>query len=87
MEKLSSSFRDPSGYVYEEGGELYRQVLPPGVPSLERLMGSGLATRLMERAELAGFTLHGESALGPVLRLGAASDGSALKIQKSARRG
>lgn len=69
MEKLSSSFRDPSGYVYEEGGELYRQVLPPGVPSLERLMGSGLATRLMERAELAGFTLHGESALGPVLRL------------------
>jgi ribosomal protein L11 methylase PrmA len=36
------SFRDPTGFVFERGGRLYRQINRRGQSDFERLMGSGL---------------------------------------------
>lgn len=44
-----SSFRDPSGYLYEDGGVLYRRVNKCYLPDYEMLMGSGLYARLVEK--------------------------------------
>lgn len=45
---LSSSFRDPSGFVFEKDGRLLRQINRPYQTQYERLMGSGLYGRLVE---------------------------------------
>jgi hypothetical protein len=42
----ASSFRDPSGYVYYEGGAVFRQVNECYRPQYERLMASGLYEKL-----------------------------------------
>lgn len=53
-----ASFRDPSGYVYESGGVLYRYVAPEYAPTYQHLMDSGLygvlvqAGRLVRHADL-----------------------------------
>ncbi len=47
-----SSFRDPSGFLYEEGGTLRRQVCTPYAPHYDRLMASGLYSALQERGWL-----------------------------------
>jgi hypothetical protein len=45
-EALPASFRDPSGFVYEDDGVLYRQVAPIYGPTYDCLMESGLYSEL-----------------------------------------
>jgi hypothetical protein len=40
--RSSASFRDPCGFVFERGGQLYRQVNRAGREDYDRLIGSGL---------------------------------------------
>jgi hypothetical protein len=42
MMKLSSSFRDPSGFVYRKDGEVYRQVNPVYKEDYDSFLNSGL---------------------------------------------
>ena len=55
----SSSFRDPSGFMFQEGGQWFRQVNERYRPDFEALVGSGLydelvaAGRLIPHAEVA----------------------------------
>jgi len=44
---VSSSFRDPSGFVYWQNGELYRQINPCYRENYKRLMESGLYNELV----------------------------------------
>ncbi len=48
----SSSFRDPSGFLFTSGGVLYRQVNQSYRPDYDRLMESGLYERLVEQGLL-----------------------------------
>jgi len=48
----SSSFRDPSGFVFRQEGRLYRQVNPCYGLQYERLIQTGLYERLVERGLL-----------------------------------
>ncbi len=61
-EILAGSFRDPSGFLYLRDGVLYRQINRAYQPDYERLMGSGLYTRLVENGWLVA---HEEAAVGP----------------------
>ena len=45
--KVAGSFRDPSGFVFERGGVLYRQVNRGYQADYDRLMSSGLYARLV----------------------------------------
>src|SRR4029453_9820047 len=51
-DKLSASFRDPSGFVFETGGILYRQVNASYQAHYELLERSGLLAHLMDRGML-----------------------------------
>lgn len=42
MERLGSSFRDPAGFLFRDGGRLLRQVNPEYAADYDLLMGSGL---------------------------------------------
>lgn len=44
--RLASSFRDPSGFVYRHGGEFLRQLNPSAMPGYDLLMRSGLYEEL-----------------------------------------
>lgn len=46
--QLSSSFRDPSGFVFEHNGEVFRQVNPVYQLEYDQLMQSGLYNELSE---------------------------------------
>lgn len=46
---LSSSFRDPSGYIYTKNGELFRHINPGYAPYYNQLMASGLYQALVEK--------------------------------------
>ena len=46
---LRSSFRDPSGFIYSRDGRIYRQINKSYQSQYERLVGSGLYDRLVER--------------------------------------
>ena len=52
MERIAGSFRDPSGFVYERGGVLYRQVNRGYQDSFDSLCSSGLLERLWEKGLL-----------------------------------
>jgi hypothetical protein len=47
-----ASFRDPSGFVYEHDGSIYRQVNRSYAPHYDQLMESGLYAELTERGLL-----------------------------------
>lgn len=49
MTKEFSSFRDPSGYVYQEHGKLYRYVAPSYKQNYDRLINSGLYAELIKK--------------------------------------
>jgi ribosomal protein L11 methylase PrmA len=49
---LGSSFRDPAGFLYREGGTLFRQVNPAGARDYDLLMTSGLYKALAGRSLL-----------------------------------
>jgi ribosomal protein L11 methylase PrmA len=46
---LSSSFRDPGGFLFERDGKIFRQVNRVGAEDYELLMNSGLYTSLTEK--------------------------------------
>ena len=48
FQRIKSSFRDPSGFVFERDGIVYRQVNPSYRAHYDRLMESGLYTGLTE---------------------------------------
>jgi hypothetical protein len=60
--RLGSSFRDPSGFLYDAGGTLFRQVNRTYSAHYDLLMGSGLYQALVDRGWLIG---HEEDAAGP----------------------
>ena len=47
-----SSFRDPSGFVFQSAGKLYRQINPSYQFDYELLMGSGLYQQLVDQGML-----------------------------------
>ncbi len=63
-EPLPASFRDPSGYVFRDKGEIFRRVAPTYDPDYRRLMDSGLygvltgAGLLIPHEERGGGVLH-----------------------------
>lgn len=59
--RVSSSFRDPSGYVFEENGTVYRKVSPQYEPVLTQLVGSGLCNRLTGDKLLLPFRWVGDT--------------------------
>jgi hypothetical protein len=44
----TSSFRDPAGFVFENGGEIYRQINHAGAEDYEHFMSSGLYQKLVD---------------------------------------
>jgi hypothetical protein len=46
---LGASFRDPSGFLFERGGELFRQVNPAYREEYDQLIASGLYQTLVEK--------------------------------------
>ncbi len=54
--RLGASFRDPSGFLFERGGILYRQVNQAYQEPYSRLMGSGLYAKLVEAGLLVPHT-------------------------------
>jgi len=63
--EVKSSFRDPSGYVYEEDGRIFRKVTPEASKILHQLVGSGLYDKLTEKKILLPFTWWVDSAIQP----------------------
>lgn len=49
MNRLSASFRDPSGFVFSHDGFIYRQVNTRYASEYEQLMTSGLYDALTEK--------------------------------------
>jgi len=62
---LGASFRDPSGFVFERDGILYRQVNRSYAADYDRLMASGLYDALVERGLLIA---HEEVSIEPTGR-------------------
>lgn len=60
--RLPSSFRDPGGFLFSEGGAVYRQVNPPYKDHYDHLMRSGLYRALTDRQLL---LCHEEVERGP----------------------
>ena len=50
--RIAASFRDPSGFVFERDGALYRQVNSSYRENYDRLMRSGLYDKLVEQGRL-----------------------------------
>lgn len=49
-----ASFRDPAGFIFESGGDLYRAVHPNAVADVEALFSSGLHDKLVKAGLLVG---------------------------------
>ncbi len=62
-ERLASSFRDPSGFVFSKSGALYRQVNKVYAANYDRLMSSGLYDALAGK----GFLIPHEEVSGAAL--------------------
>jgi hypothetical protein len=61
-EALPASFRDPSGFVYEDDGVLYRQVAPSYGPTYDHLLNSGLYEELTAAGLLVPHEDRGQDA-------------------------
>ena len=55
IKRLSSSFRDPSGYVYEQDGIIYRKISEDYRPVVEKFVSSGLYKELTDRRAVLPF--------------------------------
>ena len=55
--RLSGSFRDPSGYVFSEGGRLFRRITEAGKRDFSRFINSGLAEKLAQEGKIVPFEL------------------------------
>ncbi len=49
IQKIKSSFRDPSGYMFQQDGELFRHINPSYFADYEHLMQSGLYEKLVQK--------------------------------------
>ena len=58
-ERLSGSFRDPSGYVFSEGGKLFRRITEEGEQDFSRFINSGLAEKLTREGRIVPFEFCG----------------------------
>jgi hypothetical protein len=59
-----SSFRDPSGYLFWTGDEIFRHVAPSYCDTLNRALESGLMASLIERGLVLPFSLVEDMRLG-----------------------
>ena len=59
-ERLSGSFRDPSGYVFSEGGRLFRRITETGKRDFSCFINSGLAEKLSREGKIVPFGLSGK---------------------------
>jgi ribosomal protein L11 methylase PrmA len=64
MSYLSSSFRDPAGFLFRHKGRLYRQINPPGAADWKLFQDSGLASELIEKELLIPHE-EADRSLGP----------------------
>lgn len=60
MKVIGSSFRDPSGYVYEEDGVICRKITPGAQVVLSKFLGSTLYGKLLESERVLPFTWVGD---------------------------
>lgn len=65
MPRVSSSFRDPSGYVFEKNGIIYRKVGEEYRLILQELATSGLSSKLVSDRMLLPFEWVSEDTLKP----------------------
>lgn len=68
-ERVLSSFRDPSGYVFRQDGVFFRRITPQGRPDHDQFVRSGLADELLKAGLLVPFEEISRDASGAVLRL------------------
>lgn len=64
---LTASFRDPSGFVFRDGGIVKRQVNPRFRSDFDALMSSGLHSALTEGALLVGHAMEREDEDGTLV--------------------
>lgn len=62
--RLGSSFRDPSGFVFQQGDHIYRKVAISYGPTFDALTASGLLARLVDRGLLVPFEVLEASHFG-----------------------
>jgi len=55
MQRVAGSFRDPSGFVYESSGNLFRAISSSYKEEFEALMASGLYVKLLKESRVAPF--------------------------------
>lgn len=63
--RVSSSFRDPSGFVYWRNGTLYRQINPSYTEDYKKLMASGLYSKLISDRLLVSHNEINENTIKP----------------------
>jgi len=66
VERVSSSFRDSSGYVFELEGTIYRSISNGYKPILAQLVDSGLCKRLVDEKLLLPFEQVDENTIRPM---------------------
>jgi hypothetical protein len=65
MSFVSGSFRDPSGSVFIEGGQVYRTIFEPGVADFEAARDEGIYDDLIDRGLLISHKEVHEQIVGP----------------------
>lgn len=60
MNRISGSFRDPDGFVFENQGRIFRFLTGQGITSYEMLMNSGLYKKLREKNRILTFEKSSE---------------------------
>lgn len=55
IERNPASFRDPTGFVYRQGGKIYRTISERGKSDFAHFLRSGLAGRLMQEKKIVPF--------------------------------
>ncbi|MBQ9337240.1 MAG: SAM-dependent methyltransferase [Lentisphaeria bacterium] len=68
-DRVLSSFRDPSGYVFRQGDGFFRRITSQGLADHDRFVRSGLADELLKAGLLVPFEEISRDASGAVLRL------------------
>lgn len=60
MNRITGSFRDPDGFVFENNGRIFRFLTGQGIVSYEMLENSGLYQHLREKKRILAFEKTGE---------------------------
>ena len=67
--RFLSSFRDPSGYVFQQDGKIFRRITAMGLPDHDLFVRSGLAQELSDGKKLVPFREVSRDADGVTLEL------------------